>query len=53
MPFTEAQEDNESPHAAWTGARMGPVVRVKKLIRGDLLARTEEEKKEGHALLKR
>lgn len=54
MPFTEAREDSESAQrAAWTGAGRGPVVRVKKFIRGGLLARTEERKEEGHALLKR
>lgn len=36
MPFIEAHEDNESQRAAWMGARIEPVVRGKKFIRGDL-----------------
>ena len=47
MPFTEAHEDNESQCAAWLGARSSPAVRVKKFIRGELAARTEEKKEEG------
>lgn len=32
------------------GARIRPVVRGRKFIRGDLIARTEERKKEGAAV---